>query len=175
MSNERRDEATKLLAQKAILTKLTGVHRGDMATAKAGAFDLPGVQEIGVVLGQPIGKVTMKNAAMYWSISDPAAFLAWVTEHRPDEVVNTPSVNAAFQKVVLDLAKRKTGDREVIDIQGEVVPVESIPGISYRQGDPTMTVEPNKDAERIILDLLGVDTARQLGMSPSTQEPGAEA
>jgi len=175
MTNERRDEATKLLAQKAILLKLGGVHRGDMATAKAGAFDLPGVQEIGVILGQPIGKVTMKNAAMYWSIGDPAAFLAWVTDHRANEVVITRSVNAAFQKVVLDLAKRKTGDREVVDEHGEIWPVESIPGISYRQGDPTMTVEPNSNAERIILDLLGVDTARQLGMSPSTQEPGDDA
>lgn len=60
----------------------------------------------------PYGPVTIATRKGKVRITDPAAFLAWVKEHRPDEVVVTEQVRDSYTKSVLE-------DRLVV-MRGEV-------------------------------------------------------
>lgn len=60
----------------------------------------------------PYGPVTVATRKGKVGISDPDAFLAWVKEHRPDEVVVTEQVRESYVKSVLE-------DRLVV-MRGEV-------------------------------------------------------
>lgn len=70
---------------------------------------------------------------------DPEAFLAWVVEHRPDEI--RPTVNPAFRAAYL-AELRVVGDC-VIDRNGEVIEFASV-----RRGRPYLTTRFTEDAKR---------------------------
>jgi len=77
--------------------------------------------------GTRIGAVKRTKVSMSARVTDMPALLAWVKEHRPDEVVTTEAVSDAFVKWAKD-STRKHG-APVIEATGEVVPgVELVAG-----------------------------------------------
>jgi hypothetical protein len=87
--------------------------------------------------GTIVGAVTLAKAPVSASVTDPAAFLAWVMDNRPDEIVST--VRPSFQMAVLMAAKKRG---VAVDQNGEV-----IPGITVAEG--TSSLRPTYDPDAL--------------------------
>jgi hypothetical protein len=77
--------------------------------------------------GTRIGAVKRTKVSQSARVTDMPALLAWVKEHRPDEVVTTETVSDAFVAWAKSSAKKHGAP--VIEATGEVVPgVEIVEG-----------------------------------------------
>lgn len=85
-------------------------------------------------LSTPFGEVGTREVAPAVAVEDPAAFIAWAKQERPELVKVAESVRAADAKKALVVA-----DGKVIDPKtGEVVP-----GAAVTPGKVTATVRPD--------------------------------
>lgn len=94
--------------------------------------------------GDDFGTVTLVPGRIGARITDPAAFLAWVAERYPEQIIQT--VNPAFAERLLATAARK-GDP--VDDEGELVP-----GVTVGQGSGYLTVRPTTAAKDKATELL---------------------
>jgi hypothetical protein len=155
----RRETATRLIAQKVILDELIGADKAARLDAKAGDFDEVGVREIGKLGDLPVGTVQLNKGRESWVIADQRAFLAWVQENRPGEIITTPTVRTSYADAVKAACKKDGG--VVDEATGElIVP----PGVELREGDPTLTVKPAPEARAAVLEALGVEPRKMLGI-----------
>lgn len=153
----RREIATRLVIQKTVIDLLKEANDAERADAKAAEFDEPGISEPAKVGDTRIGTVLVGNGRETWKVTDPRAFLAWVTETRPDELVQ--SVRESYTAAVLAACKRDGAWTDTST--GEIfVP----PGVACSTGDPVLTVKPNDEARAAVLDALG-DSAVALGLA----------
>jgi hypothetical protein len=91
-----------------------------------------------------LGYVLLTNPDARWSITDPEAFLAWVMDERPDEIVMVPQVRATFIKAVLE-------GGEASDSAG----VMTVPdGVQQVAGSPVLQVKPTAAAKSLAKQLL---------------------
>lgn len=87
------------------------------------------------------GYVLVTDPKGTWRVTDGEALRAWVRTHFPDEIRTVETVNAAWEKAVLDRGG-------VIDeATGEVI---TPPGVTLVPGAPTVTVRPDSGAEAAI-------------------------
>lgn len=152
----RREIATRLVIQKTVIDLLREANDIERAGAQT-EFDEPGVSEPAKVGDTRIGTVLVGKGRETWKVTDPRAFLAWVTDTRPDELVQ--SVRESFTAAVLASCKKEGG---WIDTDTGEISVP--PGVARSTGDPILTVKPNEDARAAVLDALG-DTAVELGLA----------
>jgi hypothetical protein len=96
--------------------------------------------------GRNVSKATKVSGRRRMRITDPAAFGDWVASRWPTEVRVEQAVNTAFLSLLEDRALDKGA---LIDDDGEVCPfVEVVEGSAY------VSVRKDRDATRIVADLL---------------------
>ncbi|MEU1494327.1 hypothetical protein ABZ456_29250 [Streptomyces sp. NPDC005776] len=128
-----------IAARTAILTTLHDAIGDELKTAKAelqkglkAAKDETGTQQIGMSWnGTDIGKSTLVQPKASATITDPAAFLAWVREVRPTEVSVrlTTEVRPAWQTLLLK-ELTATGRPEWADPENGVI--HEVPGVAMQ-------------------------------------------
>jgi hypothetical protein len=105
-----------------------------------------------------VGSVTLAKGAVYASVTDEAALLEWAETNRPDAVtvVTTKVLAPWLRDELLAVAKR---DGDAVDANGEL-----IPGITVREGSPTVKVIRDKSdgAQAAVLSALFADGAAGL-------------
>lgn len=96
--------------------------------------------------GRPAGHAQLKKGATYAKVTDPAAFEAWVSSNRPDEVeqIAATRVRPAYQAALLAAAK-KAGAAVTPD-------GEEIPGVTITTGEPTVAVSVAEDAAELLAE-----------------------
>ncbi|MCA1185791.1 MULTISPECIES: hypothetical protein [unclassified Saccharopolyspora] len=107
----------------------------------------PGDRITATYNGQKIAAVSAAEGKTSARVTNPDALAAWVAEHYPTEVEHKPVIRPAFERVLLDLAK-KAGEPVAPD--GEL----DVPGIAVSNGDPYITVRPTPEAEQIVTAML---------------------
>jgi len=124
----------KLLAGRMIVTKVfqDDVNKAVADTRRRVEPLMDADDSIPAVLpdGTRVGTVKRSKAPRKPTVTDMAAVLAWVKEHRPEEVQTTESVTPAFLSYLLEQT-RKHGE-PVYEATGEIVP-----GVEMRTGTPS--------------------------------------
>lgn len=95
--------------------------------------------------GTIVGTVTLTKAPKSAFVGDEEAFLAWVLENRPDEVVS--KVRPSYQAAVLAQAK-KAG------VAVDPTTGEAIPGITVADGTPSLRPSYDPDAVPTFMDAI---------------------
>ena len=137
-----RETAPRLLVARVVKDRLTAADR-DLREQARTDFDVPGVRDIGVIGDEQIGSVQLTKAREAWTVTDPAALLAWVKANAADEVVTVEQVRSSYVQALLARAK---ADGVAVD----AFTGEQIPGIDCRTSEPTLTVKPSADAQQVI-------------------------
>lgn len=88
--------------------------------------------------GTRIGSVKRTKVSKTAKVTDYAALLAWVKQHRPDEVVVKESVSDAFVSWAKTSAKKHGA--AVVEATGEVVP-----GVELSEGSASYVPEFDED------------------------------
>lgn len=96
--------------------------------------------------GTEIGTVGRSKASQRPTVTDPDALLAWVREHRPDEIAE--SVKPAYVRH-LEATCRKYG-HAVDEATGEV-----IPGVEMVTGSASYRPAPSEEGRAAVLARLG--------------------
>lgn len=138
----RRDTATRLLLSRVVRDRLSEADKAIREQARED-FDVPGVRDIGVIGDEQIGSVQLTKGREAWTVTDPAALLAWVKANASDEVVTVETVRSSYVQALLARAK---ADGVAVD----AFTGEQIPGIDCRTSEPTLTVKPSSDAQQVI-------------------------
>lgn len=94
--------------------------------------------------GQTVAKATMTSGRRTLTVVDEAAFLDWVRDYHPTEIVET--VRPAYFEHIKACSRDKPC---AIDASGEVVP-----GVEWVQGSPSVSVRREKDAPFLVAQLL---------------------
>jgi len=93
--------------------------------------------------GTRIGTTKRSKAPRKPTVTDMAAVLAWVKEHRPEEVQVSESVTPAFISYLLEQTKKHGAP--VYEATGEIVP-----GIEMRTGNPSFLPQVDDDLVPLI-------------------------
>lgn len=117
-----------------------------------------------VANGTDVGRASWVEGKPKPVVTNERAFLAFVQEHYPTEIVAT--VNSAFQKSLFTHAS--VVDGMVIDRNG--VP---IPGVEYRTSEPYVAVRKSAEARATVDALLGSGQLQLGGLAEVTGgDPG---
>lgn len=92
--------------------------------------------------GQEVGTVNVSRPSTTWRVTDDAAFLRWVRESHPTEIVE--SVSGAFKAKCLTDCKA-AGD--AVDRNGEVIP--GVEGFTAPTGTVRVTVTDEQEARLV--------------------------
>lgn len=103
--------------------------------------------------GTNVGRATWVEGKPKPVVTDERAFLAFVTEHYPDNTLTT--VNPAFKQTLF--SKATIVDGTIIDSNGV-----QIPGVEYRASEPYVSVRKSAEA-RATVDALLSSGQLQLG------------
>jgi hypothetical protein len=161
-----RETATKLIVARVVRDRLSAADKGLREQARTD-FDVPGVRDIGVIGDEQIGSVQLTKGREAWTVTDPAALLAWVKANVPDEVVTVEQVRSSYVTALLARAK---GQGNAVDpFTGEL-----IPGIDCRTSGPTLTVKPSKDAAQTIAQAFADGRLSLEDLTPPLAIEGAE-
>jgi len=97
--------------------------------------------------GDEVGQVGRSRPAQRVVVNDEAALLAWVQEHRPDEVITTSTIRTSF----LTYLKRQATQlgHAVDESTGEI-----IPGIEVVEGTSSYRVTPSTEGRAAVLGML---------------------
>lgn len=117
-----------------------------------------------------IGSVTLASGSTYAAVSNEAALLEWVRANHPDAIrtVITETIAPWLRDEILSLAKKRG---VAVDERGEV-----IPGVTVREGDPTVKVVRDKspEAQAMLVEALFQNNAAGLrsllAIEPATTE-----
>jgi hypothetical protein len=137
--------------------------------AKADVLDqLDAGDRKGAVLpdGGDVGTVSVTKGRKTISVTDEAAFLAWVREHSPHNIEVTERVRPAYTKSVTDGGQARYG--MVVDPNsGEI-----IPGLALREGDPYVTVRQSDEQAEVLAAALeaGVLDVRDVFLPATPKE-----
>lgn len=91
--------------------------------------------------GTRIGSVKRSKPRRTPQVTDPAALLAWVREHRPEELVER--VSPAFESYLKDQCR--THGAAVYAATGEIVP-----GVEMVEGAPSFLPRPDESAVPLV-------------------------
>ena len=135
-----RDKVRTLLGAQA-LVDAAGAQVKAMRLELLGAMG-PGDRTTIKADGEEVGKVWVTDPKARTVVEDSDAFLAWVREQHPDEVVMVPMVRPSYRDALI-----KSGG--VDPETGEVVP-----GMAQTVGAPTMTVKPSDHGRQLAVNVL---------------------
>lgn len=96
-------------------------------------------------------------------VVDEAAFLSWVKEHHPTEVVVTESVNPAY------LSALKKVDGALVDNDGQVAD-----GVQVVVGKPTLSVRSEKGALELVARMVAEGQVSLGALKELTEAPESE-
>lgn len=136
-----------LLVRAAALTFLTDRLAKAQASVRAELMQImkPGERAIAALSsGEEVGTVTIGKPALSASVVDEDAFIRWVEENRPDEIVGM--VRSSYRTAVLAMCKAAG---EPVTVDGEVVP-----GVRVAHGSPSYRPAYNKDNLPLFLDAI---------------------
>ncbi len=136
--------ARQAMAAQLLSSVITDEHKPVKAALLADMRDL-GVERLRVVGDDDadLGTVAVTAGRRGAKVTDERAFLAWVLERHPGEIVQV--VRESFTRAVLD---RATAAGDPVDpATGEV-----IPGVEIAAGDPYLTVRPAAEAKARMRD-----------------------
>lgn len=97
------------------------------------------------------------------AVTDREAFMEWVAEHAPGELVKIPAredVRTSFVAAVVSAVKADGGWTD--PSTGELIPVD---GVESVVSEPTLTVKPTAEADGIVRDALA---SRRLALGPAS-------
>lgn len=106
-----------------------------------------------------LGFVQLTKGRESATVTDPAALLAWVEDHCPDEVVTTRQVRPAFVTALLGSVKADGGW-----IEPHTGQLLDVPGIEVRTASPTLTVKPTAEADALVAEAVAT---RRLPLMPA--------
>lgn len=156
-----KEQATRLLALR-VVKDWVAAEEGDLRTSVTDALvvgeRVPGVLDP----SDPdslLGFVQKIKGRESWAVTDPEAFLAWVQQVAPTEVVTVKKVRESFISAVLNDCKSHGG---WISPDGELLHPD---GADARVGEPTITVKPTAEADTLIRQALA---SRRLELGPTT-------
>lgn len=154
---DRKALATRTIVQAAIIKALRAVHDESRAELFE-LFEDAGEREVGNLAGQMVGTAALQNGRETWAVVDDEAFLEWVSEQNPREIVS--AVRESFTAAILAACKRDGG--VVLDeATGEVgLP----PGVAVRHGATSLVVKSEVDGAALVRSWLGDSASRQLGI-----------
>jgi hypothetical protein len=153
---DRKELVARALTEAQILKELKARHAETRAEL-AQFFEDAGDREVGKLLDQRIGTVSLEAGSETWKVTDEETFLQWVKQEYPQHITQT--VGSVFRDWVLIACKAHGG---LLDADtGEV---EVVPGVEKRVGAPTLVERPDKDAGKTVREWLGVETAERLGI-----------
>lgn len=130
----------RAVGEKAILDAATALNQD--TRAELAALMKAGERQPCEVDGVDLGMVYMTKPTARTLVVDPAAFLAWVSEHAPGAIITRTITEVSPAWVKSILAKGCTDDGEVPDGLGEVT------------GSPTLTVKPTEQARTLARGLV---------------------
>jgi hypothetical protein len=96
--------------------------------------------------GRKVGTVSRPAESVLVSVTNPAAFLAWVRATRPEEVVDEPVVRESFTEAVRRSVRAHGGWLNTAT--GEI---ETVPGMERKTGNPKVSVELEPDAGDVVM------------------------
>ena len=91
-----------------------------------------------------VGWVRVDKGRTKATVTDEAAFTAWVRETAPGEIV--PAVRPSYREAVLSQLRREGA--AVVPGTGELV--EEVPGVEVSEGEPTVYVNAEEDAAEVL-------------------------
>jgi phage host-nuclease inhibitor protein Gam len=168
------DETTakRLLAGRQIVAKLLAEEIAGVAKGNRDDLEPQMLPRESIVATLPdgtvIGEVKRAKAPKSAQVTDEEALLAWVAEHRPDEIVVKRSVRSSYVDALKAQAKK---DGWAYD----PATMEIIPGIEVVEGTSSYRPTPDEDARDIVMprlfDLLAGGLLPQLS-APDHSEGG---
>jgi hypothetical protein len=159
-----RDVATRLIALKVVkdwLAKEERELRDDLAAGLMVGERVPGALDA----SDPetlLGFVQLTKARESVSVTDKEAFMEWVAEHAPQEIVTIPAredVRTSFVAAVTTAVKRDGG---WVTPDGELITVD---GVEVTTGAPILTVKAVAEADGLVKDALA---SRRLELGPAS-------
>jgi hypothetical protein len=157
-----RDVATRLLAVNVVkswLAKEERELRDDLASGLMVGERVPGALDPADA-ETLLGFVQLTKARESVSVTDKEAFMEWVAEHAPEEIVTIPAkedVRTSFVTAVTTAVKRDGG---WVTPDGELIPVD---GVEVTTGAPILTVKATAEADGLVADALA---SRRLELGP---------
>lgn len=91
--------------------------------------------------GQVVASVSVPNPARRCKVTNPAKYLTWVQETRPEEVYDVPTIRQTFDTAVKASVKDHGGW-----LNKETGEYEPVPGLEQMVGDPYVKVELDSSA-----------------------------
>jgi hypothetical protein len=160
------DEALRVAVLKVIIDAATAQLGVAKDTVKAG-FTATGTSQAvpGLADGTRVATASLAGGGKAASVTDEAAFLAWMTEHHPEEIVTT--VRPSARQRILDGSK--AAGRPVDDVTGEIPA-----GVSVGNSVPYVSLRFKPGGREAIIaawrrgDLTGIDL-----VAPEAIEAGA--
>lgn len=142
--------ATTSLPEQALReAALTAIHKtmGDNLTVFRNDMqknlEATGAERLAVRLpdGTRVASITVSNPTPKPAITDEAAFIRFVEEIAPDEVVTVKVVRPAYLKKLLD-EMEKRGEAEIVDpVHGDITEVEGVEMQTARAASHSVTFE----------------------------------
>lgn len=152
----------KDLARTALTAKLVADEYkkvGDAAKAKLlTELDATGAERVRVrdVEGEDLGAAILAKGKVTASITDPAAFEAWVKLRYPDQIRTRVEVDGAWQTRLI-----ATCTREGAPVDPETG--EVIPGVELSQGKPYISIRPSDEARNRMATVLAEQGLPEIG------------
>lgn len=158
-----RDRATRLLALRVAKDWIAAEERqlrDDTAAELTVGERVPGLLDP-ANKDTLLGFVQLTKGRESVAVTDKDAFMEWVAEHAPGEIVTVPAredVRASFVAAITAAVKRDGGWPD--PTTGEIVTVD---GVESVVGAPTLMVKPTAEADALVADALA---SRRLQLTP---------
>lgn len=93
--------------------------------------------------GEEVGKVWVSDPKARTVVTDSEAFVRWVQENHPEEVVMIPTIRSSYRDALIkaDGIDPTTG--------------EEVPGMAQTVGTPTLTVKPTEYGRSLAAKIVG--------------------
>ena len=137
-----RDQARTVLAAQALVDE-AGAHvkaeRQNLLAEMA-----PGDRiAVRATSGEEVGKVWVSDPKARTVVTDSEAFMRWVQENHPEEVVMIPTIRSSYRDALIkaDGIDPTTG--------------EEVPGMAQTVGTPTLTVKPTEYGRSLAAKIVG--------------------
>ena len=139
-----RELALRLAVHKALTDRLKAA-RGQLDEEARRELEPGDRVTVKLPSGERVGSVTLAQGRATARVVDERAFIAWVAEHYPHELVQ--AVRESFKRTVLDMVRHEGGWLDTTT--GELV---EVPGVEVTVGDPYPTVRLTQDAPQLIAE-----------------------
>ncbi len=142
VSADPRTLAARLVAMRVLKDAVTAADtalRAEVQAAMLVGDRVTAALPDGTVLGH-VQLTKGRTGSVSAAVEDEAALLAWVTEHRPDEVLTTRTVRRSYLTHLLDSVRQHGVYLDTVT--GEAIDLPGVTVSSGQDGSPTLAVKP---------------------------------